>query len=273
MARADPDIQDNRKVSCLMAAFRKGHVKVVKYLLDFASQFPSDTDCKRYISTVSDKDQLKKVKQCMDIIKAAKDRQADEANKNASILLQQLDMEKQNEEQKKLAAAKKREKKKKKKELKKAKASEDQPSQRDDGSEGSHDEKLITSTVTSISPSSSNLNTLVTASAALSTTATSTATTKDADRPVTTAAVARATTVTTSKKAPAGKVSMATKKSARATTVVTTTVSLTAVATATPVVMTTSPRKGKKEEGWKEVPKKYFNKSVFVLFVLVLLSD
>ena len=37
---------------------------------------------------------LKKCSQCMDIIVCTKDRQAAEANKNASILLQQLDDEK-----------------------------------------------------------------------------------------------------------------------------------------------------------------------------------
>ena len=37
---------------------------------------------------------LKKCSQCMEIIVCAKDRQAAEANKNASILLQQLDDEK-----------------------------------------------------------------------------------------------------------------------------------------------------------------------------------
>ena len=54
-ARADVDSQDNRKVSCLMAAFRKGHVKVVKWLVKHVTQFPSDQECVRYIATVTDK--------------------------------------------------------------------------------------------------------------------------------------------------------------------------------------------------------------------------
>lgn len=54
-AGADIDSQDNRKVSCLMAAFRKGHVKVVKWLVKHVTQFPSDTECMRYIATISDK--------------------------------------------------------------------------------------------------------------------------------------------------------------------------------------------------------------------------
>ena len=52
---ADVNAADNRGVSCLMAAFRKGHVKVVKWLVKHVSQFPAESDCKRYIQTVSDK--------------------------------------------------------------------------------------------------------------------------------------------------------------------------------------------------------------------------
>ena len=53
-ANADVDSQDNRKVSCLMAAFRKGHIKVIKWLVKHVTQFPSDQECMRYISTVTD---------------------------------------------------------------------------------------------------------------------------------------------------------------------------------------------------------------------------
>jgi ankyrin repeat protein len=52
---ADIDSQDNRKVSCLMAAFRKGHVKVAKWMVKHVNQFPSDQELSRYISTVADK--------------------------------------------------------------------------------------------------------------------------------------------------------------------------------------------------------------------------
>ena len=52
---SDLDSQDNRGISCLMAAFRKGHVKVVKWLVKHAKQFPADSDCKRFMQTVSDK--------------------------------------------------------------------------------------------------------------------------------------------------------------------------------------------------------------------------
>ena len=38
-----------------MAAFRKGHVKVVRWLVKHVTQFPSDTECMRYIATITDK--------------------------------------------------------------------------------------------------------------------------------------------------------------------------------------------------------------------------
>ena len=114
-AGADIDSQDNRKVSCLMAAFRKGHSKVVKWMVKHVAQYPSDQELTRYIATINDKDLLKKCNTCMDIIRVAKDRQAAEAAKNANSLLEELDREKNIEESKKAAAARKREKKKRKK--------------------------------------------------------------------------------------------------------------------------------------------------------------
>lgn len=53
-AGADVDSQDNRRVSCLMAAFRKGHLKVAKWLVRRIAQFPSDQECQRFIATVAD---------------------------------------------------------------------------------------------------------------------------------------------------------------------------------------------------------------------------
>ena len=38
-----------------MAAFRKGHVKVIKWMVKHVTQFPSDPECMRYIQTVTDK--------------------------------------------------------------------------------------------------------------------------------------------------------------------------------------------------------------------------
>ena len=59
---ADVNACDNRGVSCVMAAFRKGNVKVVKWLVKHVSQFPADADCKRFMATVSDKVKLKRDK-------------------------------------------------------------------------------------------------------------------------------------------------------------------------------------------------------------------
>lgn len=52
--KADMDAQDNRKLTPLMIAFRKGHSKLVKYLVEHVTQFPSDSDCHRYIATLTD---------------------------------------------------------------------------------------------------------------------------------------------------------------------------------------------------------------------------
>ncbi|GBM44967.1 Ankyrin repeat domain-containing protein 17 [Araneus ventricosus] len=128
---ADIDSQDNRKVSCLMAAFRKGHVKVVKWMVKHVNQFPSDQDLVRFMSTLSDKEMIKKCNQCADAIRIAKERQAAEANKNANILLEELDLEKSREENRKAAAARRRERKRKKKrekqeQVRAAKAAEEQ---------------------------------------------------------------------------------------------------------------------------------------------------
>ena len=58
---ADVNACDNRGVSCVMAAFRKGNVKVVKWLVKHVSQFPADADCKRFMATVSDKVNMNKI--------------------------------------------------------------------------------------------------------------------------------------------------------------------------------------------------------------------
>ena len=70
---------------------------------------------------------LKKCHQCMEIIVSAKDRQAAEANRHASILLEQLDREKSLEESKKAAAARKREKRRRKKKEKQEQAKTEEP--------------------------------------------------------------------------------------------------------------------------------------------------
>lgn len=38
-----------------MAAYRRGHVKVVKWMVKHVTQFPSDTELMRYLQMVNDK--------------------------------------------------------------------------------------------------------------------------------------------------------------------------------------------------------------------------
>ena len=127
-AGAEVDSQDNRKVSCIMAAFRKGHVKVVKWLVKYITQIPSDNEMLRYISTLDDDEMIKRCRACMDVINDEKSKQAAQANNVAKTLLDELNFEKMQEEAKKmgkkLAASKKRERKKQKRKEGKA---EDEP--------------------------------------------------------------------------------------------------------------------------------------------------
>ena len=146
MNTADTETIDSRRVSCLMVAFRRGHIKVCKFLVKHVRQFPSDQDCKRYITslnettiavanhqpstvnpqaiqqhqqhnqtTTTDKDLLKRCLQCMEVIFQAKDKQVQEANRVANNLLKEIESEKCREQNKKLAAQRKREKRKLKK--------------------------------------------------------------------------------------------------------------------------------------------------------------
>jgi ankyrin repeat protein len=133
-AHASTDIQDQRKVSCLMAAFRCGHVKVVRWLVRHVTQFPSDSECQRFIASITDADLLKRCQQCMEVIITAKERQAAEANKNAAFLLEEIESERNREESKRVKAAKKREKKRQKKREKQSRENDsaDKPEMDDD---------------------------------------------------------------------------------------------------------------------------------------------
>ncbi|KAL3981526.1 Ankyrin repeats (3 copies) family protein [Acanthocheilonema viteae] len=119
---ASVDIQDNRQVSPLIIAFRRGHIKVVKYMVRHVTQFPNDADCYRYISTVNEKELLARCHLCMDIIVAAKDRQAAEANRAAESLLEILAREEEQAKSKKLSKQRQNEKKKAKRKAKKNQA-------------------------------------------------------------------------------------------------------------------------------------------------------
>ena len=107
-------MQDNFKVSCLVAAFRKGHVQLVEWMVKRVTQFPSD-EISRIVTTTVDKDLLSKYQLCKENICAGKDRQAAEANRKAANLIKELEMEKKREDLKREATARKREKKKQKK--------------------------------------------------------------------------------------------------------------------------------------------------------------
>lgn len=62
---ADVHSEDNRHVSCIMIAFRKAHIKVIKVLVRHVTQFPPDQDCLRYIATLTDKvDGMHLLQQC-----------------------------------------------------------------------------------------------------------------------------------------------------------------------------------------------------------------
>ncbi|XP_019620043.1 PREDICTED: ankyrin repeat domain-containing protein 17-like [Branchiostoma belcheri] len=157
-AGADKDAEDNRKITPLMATFRKGHVKVVRWLVKEVTQFPSDQECMRYIATISDKELLKKCHQSMEIIVSAKDRQAAEANKNANILLEELDMEKTREEKKKEAAARRREKKRqKRKEKQQAKEKE----QQDESPENKKEEEEVEEEPVPLDPPAASTTTTI----------------------------------------------------------------------------------------------------------------
>uniref|UniRef100_A0A672SSI3 Ankyrin repeat and KH domain-containing protein 1-like n=1 Tax=Sinocyclocheilus grahami TaxID=75366 RepID=A0A672SSI3_SINGR len=105
-AGAEVDAADNRKITPLMAAFRKVSSLSCCHILI-------------HVHIVTLQELLKKCHQCMETIVKAKDQQAAEANKNASILLKELDLEKSREESKKQALAAKREKRKEKRKKKK----------------------------------------------------------------------------------------------------------------------------------------------------------
>lgn len=86
---------------------------------------------------------LKKCQQCMSVIVHAKELQEKEAAKNASILLQQVDMEKEREEVKKQAAARRRERKKRKKKIKMAKEENDKMAGKDEDGEDDEEGMVI----------------------------------------------------------------------------------------------------------------------------------
>ncbi|EFO87528.1 hypothetical protein CRE_19589 [Caenorhabditis remanei] len=113
---ADPDTFDNRKISPMMAAFRKGHIEMVTFMVGHAKQFPNETDLSRAVQAIESEDTKAKCNSCIDVIRNAKKAQAESAEKAANSLLEQIDEENAKNEEKK---QKQKEKKNKKKEAKK----------------------------------------------------------------------------------------------------------------------------------------------------------
>ncbi|OAF69856.1 hypothetical protein A3Q56_02387 [Intoshia linei] len=126
-AGADPDSNDNRKVYCISVALRKGFVNIVRYLVKFVTQFPSDINHNRFMSNIDnyDEDQLRRCFTCLEVVKAAKHQQETQANRNAFQLLMEEANEKHREEIKRGALARKREKRKNRKNKIKAKSQKD----------------------------------------------------------------------------------------------------------------------------------------------------
>lgn len=87
---------------------------------------------------VVDRELIKRCEQCMAVILAAKDKQAQEAARNASLLLKELDAEKSREDAKKAAAQRKREKRKQKKQRKQQQ--QKQGEEKDDDDDDDDDE-------------------------------------------------------------------------------------------------------------------------------------
>ncbi|XP_074613505.1 ankyrin repeat domain-containing protein 17-like [Acropora palmata] len=279
---ADVDSQDNRKVSVLMAAFRKGHIKVIKWLVKHVHQFPSDSECTRFISTISDKELLNKCHKNMEILVTAKERQAAEANKNACILLEELDLEREREKIKKAEAARRRDKKKQKKKKKMqgekvVETNEKNVAEKENSDDSGEQERKIsengvdsvavqpplnTPTVienNSVSgartrkSSTGSLDTLTSIAITAAVTTTSSVKSNDVISVMKTAALTKevASTIMTQTTTPHSALSPITVATAAAQCLA---VTLTTTSATTKISSLPSPKKGKRhEDGWKEV--------------------
>jgi ankyrin repeat domain-containing protein 17 len=107
-------------VTPLLIAFRNGHIEVVEWLLGLVAHLPSEFDCQKALMAPkpSDKDIFPLRSKCYELIMKAKKAREQAALKNAQILFEELDAEKEKKETKRKAAARKkiRRKEKKKKE-------------------------------------------------------------------------------------------------------------------------------------------------------------
>ncbi|RDD41757.1 Ankyrin repeat domain-containing protein 17 [Trichoplax sp. H2] len=118
---ADAEVVDVRNCSALVIAFRSGQTKIVEWLLQIVSNFPSDVECQKSLTIPNqdstDEDLLSTRAKCLEMILKAKHAREQDALRNAQILFEEIEAEKNREVvRRKKAAAKRRDKKKKRKE-------------------------------------------------------------------------------------------------------------------------------------------------------------
>ncbi|XP_055346257.1 ankyrin repeat and KH domain-containing protein 1-like isoform X2 [Paramacrobiotus metropolitanus] len=114
--KADVDARDNRQMSCILTAFKRGHENIVKILVDHIRCYPSEEEMTRYckdIKLTGNNNYLSAVfERCKKAILDAKHKKEAEADAKARSLLEELDLQQKTKEGQR---AKKRDKKKQKK--------------------------------------------------------------------------------------------------------------------------------------------------------------
>ncbi|OQV24757.1 Ankyrin repeat domain-containing protein 17 [Hypsibius exemplaris] len=113
---ADVDARDNRQMSCILTAFKRGHENIVRTLVDYIHCYPSEDEMTRYCREVkmngNNSYLLSVYDRCKKAILDAKKKKEAEANQIANSLLEEVEMQQKIKESQK---AKKREKKLKQK--------------------------------------------------------------------------------------------------------------------------------------------------------------
>eukprot|EP00731_Ephydatia_muelleri_P012188 Em0006g1082a len=126
LTQSAPVATDHRNTTPLLCAFKNAHVELVEWLLGMVTHLPSDLDCQKALMAPmpQDVDLLPQRSKCLEMIMKAKKAREQAALKNAQILFEELDAEKEKKENKKKAAAKKRSKRKEKKRKEQAEKAE-----------------------------------------------------------------------------------------------------------------------------------------------------
>jgi ankyrin repeat domain-containing protein 17 len=113
---ADVDARDNRQMSCILTAFKRGHENIVKTLVDHIRCYPSEDEMTRYCRDIrlngNNTYLLAVYERCKKAILDAKHKKEAEADAKAQSLLEELDLQQKTKEGQR---AKKRDKKKQKK--------------------------------------------------------------------------------------------------------------------------------------------------------------